>query len=433
MAGHEVKLPKQYRRFKTETTAVLETLLNYVINKGNEELKSALHKAEEVVARIAILGASSADIQNRLMQVWEPEIRQSQEWIKRLSKAAYVLSKAAEIEALGRSLPGVRSAVMSKGEVTTATTKPNQLGPVSDRVHLAYERLAAKLAHAVRLGKVLNDNPKEMIDRMRRYYPEKRVVKRGRRPLAKPLREDAKPLQLRRDAIDMDFYDEDEWNALTDLLQDMELDEGRFGQQAMEEYGVDRYRFEFEQEATEEFVDKVRAGEIQAANDQGIDEFVWAAVIDKKTCEECCEKRDGMLTSEIETKLAGPWKDDDCGAVVPPAHPNCFIAGTPITTAAGRIPIEDIFPGNIVLTHRGRWKKVQRTLQSLANELVEVVCNGVTMHMTPEHPMLVSRDGVYSWMTAESMREGDLLIEVGSAQKNDISCTKPQDYTFHDA
>jgi hypothetical protein len=42
------------------------------------------------------------------------------------------------------------------------------------------------------------------------------------------------------------------------------------------------------------------------------------------------------------------------------ASPECFPAGTLITTARGQIPIEAVELGDLVLTHEGRWRPVVR-------------------------------------------------------------------------
>jgi hypothetical protein len=199
-------------------------------------------------------------------------------------------------------------------------------------LHIAYERIASDIAHSVRLGIVSGLGPKDLIKRVRKSFPTSRKVRYGRRALAKPIIREANVTQKAViQAIDQDFYDQSEWDQILDLYHDT-LDPGRFNPDDMEEEGVDRYRFEFEQEATEEFVAQVRDGEIAAANDQGIDDFVWTAVLDKKTCEECCAKRDGLLTSEIEAKLNDDWKDDDCQAVTPPGHPFCRCQVLPVAS-----------------------------------------------------------------------------------------------------
>ncbi len=48
------------------------------------------------------------------------------------------------------------------------------------------------------------------------------------------------------------------------------------------------------------------------------------------------------------------------------ASPPCFPAGTPVVTARGIIEIESVREDDLVLTHRGRWRKVTATMQRIA-------------------------------------------------------------------
>lgn len=81
------------------------------------------------------------------------------------------------------------------------------------------------------------------------------------------------------------------------------------------------YGWEVEQEITHDFVDQVRQGQIDAANQNGIDDFVVISIVDDKTCENCCGEYGcvdfhGKLVSEVEEMTKG---ESD----VPPYHFNC--------------------------------------------------------------------------------------------------------------
>jgi hypothetical protein len=90
------------------------------------------------------------------------------------------------------------------------------------------------------------------------------------------------------------------------------------------------YSWEIEKEASHDFVMRVRAGENEAAKANGVDEFVWVSIIDDHTCDKCCLWRNGLLTSEIEERLAKePELADYCDAIMPPAHFNCRCAPAP--------------------------------------------------------------------------------------------------------
>jgi hypothetical protein len=63
------------------------------------------------------------------------------------------------------------------------------------------------------------------------------------------------------------------------------------------------------------------------------------------------------------------------------AHPPCFTAGTPVITARGVVPIEAITKGDRVLTHKGRWRAVTKTM---SREAAVITDGQVTA--TPDHP-----------------------------------------------
>ena len=91
------------------------------------------------------------------------------------------------------------------------------------------------------------------------------------------------------------------------------------------------YGWEMEQQLTHDFVTSVREGQIDAANENGITEFIWIAVLDDRTCENCCEWRSGLLTSEIEKELDGnEFLRDHCDVSTPPAHFNCRCGIAPV-------------------------------------------------------------------------------------------------------
>ncbi|HCW08694.1 MAG TPA: hypothetical protein DGG95_15150 [Cytophagales bacterium] len=93
------------------------------------------------------------------------------------------------------------------------------------------------------------------------------------------------------------------------------------------------YGWEVEQETTHDFVQAVRDGEIKAAKDNGIDDFLWIAILDKKTCEICCEWRDGLTTTEIAEKLESePDLKEACDATTAPAHFNCRCRMAPFSS-----------------------------------------------------------------------------------------------------
>jgi hypothetical protein len=109
-------------------------------------------------------------------------------------------------------------------------------------------------------------------------------------------------------------------------------------------------------------------------------------------------------------KPAREWR-----ATIGPVHPQCFPPGVRITTSAGDKPIEDVRVGDLVFTHKGRWRRVTRTFRHHYDGML-VNVNGVPA--TAEHPFLTSR----GWVDARDLMLDDQLfepVEVLACKSND--------------
>lgn len=175
-------------------------------------------------------------------------------------------------------------------------------------------------------------------ERLERAFPKRR--EKRRRGLTRP---SPKLLEVGKKAT-QNFtvfqVDEDDWRGIVDEVMgkvtdfDRALGKSRRLQpvEAAELFDqVVAYEWELEKLVTEEFVQAVREGQVDAAKEMGVKDFIWIAVIDDRT-DECCAKRDGLLVSEIKERLSTEWQDDDCAAHVPPAHPNCRCTIAPVLT-----------------------------------------------------------------------------------------------------
>ena len=92
----------------------------------------------------------------------------------------------------------------------------------------------------------------------------------------------------------------------------------------------------------------------------------------------------------------------------------CFTAGQLVITADGTKPIEDVRVGDLVLTHRGRYRKVLRTMSHVTDTTIVLhgtgAClNGGNIECTPNHRFLAygthgtdAEDGT-SWVEAHDM------------------------------
>ncbi len=68
------------------------------------------------------------------------------------------------------------------------------------------------------------------------------------------------------------------------------------------------------------------------------------------------------------------------------ASPECFPAGTLIVTARGQTPIEEVQVGDLVLTHKGRWRPVTETLARNADTVAIRGQGHYGLETTASHP-----------------------------------------------
>ncbi len=92
----------------------------------------------------------------------------------------------------------------------------------------------------------------------------------------------------------------------------------------------------------------------------------------------------------------------------------CFIAGTPVVTALGLVPIETIAAGDMVQsfdpdTQAVSEKMIEEIFVHESSELVHVKVGGETISATPEHPFYVVQKG---FTNAINLRAGDVLYTV---------------------
>ncbi|SDG05766.1 Hint domain-containing protein [Chitinophaga filiformis] len=94
----------------------------------------------------------------------------------------------------------------------------------------------------------------------------------------------------------------------------------------------------------------------------------------------------------------------------------CFIAGTPVRTKAGLIPIEQIKEDDTVLGVKvangdTTWQKVKNTFTKHASKLVRIITGRDTIFSTPEHPYLTEN----GWKSAIDLKVGWRLRLAGHA------------------
>jgi ribonucleoside-diphosphate reductase alpha chain len=99
-----------------------------------------------------------------------------------------------------------------------------------------------------------------------------------------------------------------------------------------------------------------------------------------------------------------------------PTLSNCFLAGTDVITHLGILPIEDVKIGNRVLTHTGKYQRVDNVLVREVDELIytlTVTYNHSPLHCTGNHELLVltkeNGQWVEQWKAAETVQVGEYL------------------------
>jgi ribonucleoside-diphosphate reductase alpha chain len=111
-----------------------------------------------------------------------------------------------------------------------------------------------------------------------------------------------------------------------------------------------------------------------------------------------------------------------------PAPHACFPAGTSITTREGFKPIEKVEPGDLVLTHEGRYRRVTDILQRQVDEsLVRLEITrrpARDLVATNNHPILALKSGFTpdrrpEWIAAGDLEPGDHVV-VGADGEGDV-------------
>lgn len=95
---------------------------------------------------------------------------------------------------------------------------------------------------------------------------------------------------------------------------------------------------------------------------------------------------------------------------------SCFAAGTPVYTENGIKNIENIVVGDKVLTHKGRFKKVLATKESLSDDTYEVqTMMNTTKHKVTGNHLLYTNQG---WKRVDELVAGkDLIAHSGSVER----------------
>jgi len=335
----------RYRDFVAERDRALERIHQHAQIDLSRLLHQALTEIERLAAQLALKSGRATPIVHQTTLHFDLGVREIMAQlipnlyrrILNMRRAVFVLTYASEREAIGRATQ--RRKPLSRAEfkhrMDQAVKAPTLEGPLDQRIWRALMALRHRLVKPFELAIIMGKDPTEIVEAVRDAFPSIAVFKRPKRALTR-VKEARYPLDDEPGAwFDSDFIDDDDWNLAVQAYKDTELPPTRFDNAAAwdPETGMMRYNWEVEQEATEDFVKQVRDGQVAAANDLGVQDFVWIAILDQKTCEDCCVPRAGKTSKEIEAMLAsGQLDSDECDAITPPAHFKCRCQASPVAT-----------------------------------------------------------------------------------------------------
>ena len=175
----------------------------------------------------------------------------------------------------------------------------------------------------------------------------------------------------------------------------------------VEEYYDSAEQYRSMRIARTESAEVMNRGIVETFKEAGVEKLEWLSQPD--ACELCAE-----LDGKIET-IGGSFGDNTFGDKMenPPLHCNCLIDGqVAIYTSKGFMPISKIKGGDLVLTHKGRFRKVKQLIETphqKANIVKITIGNKFlsrsSLTLTEDHPVLV--DG--QWKFAKNLQEGDKI------------------------
>ena len=107
--------------------------------------------------------------------------------------------------------------------------------------------------------------------------------------------------------------------------------------------------------------------------------------------------------------------------IMKPTGGRCLVSGTKVQTDKGMKDIESIEVGDIVKTHMDRYKPVVKLFNFDDLKVLEVQLeNGQTIKMTPDHKMLVERNGSKQWIEAKNLTTEDSFLSLNETISGNI-------------
>jgi intein/homing endonuclease len=135
------------------------------------------------------------------------------------------------------------------------------------------------------------------------------------------------------------------------------------------------------------------------------------------------------------------YDDNWAPAIMAQREDRCVIEGQYVNTDRGMVKIEDVKTGDMVLTHRGRYRKVldvwnklhrSNTTGGLTTE-IKYRRYGYPLKVTHDHLVLILRGEKIDWMEAVDVRPRDFLLSpILSEERNDPGELEfPEEFSFN--
>lgn len=252
--------------------------------------------------------------------------------MKSMRRSVYVLTVASEAEAIGQATGMKTKYSLTSDRVTKQQNKDLfSGGSIEDRVQIAINKQIRKILDSVELSAIREMPEDKMLKFLKRALPRPQKVSTKQKNIVVRKLKEASKNDVKDDAdipdISSGYVDDQTWDEAVNSYKDEYIPSWR-GDDVSYSYKTEAgdketvYGWEVEKDINQDFVYQVRQGQVDAAKENGITDYQWIAIIDQVT-DDCCVWRDGLTTKEIEDKLNGERSDDDCDAIVPPAHFNC--------------------------------------------------------------------------------------------------------------
>ena len=337
---------RAYTSFISHRDKALETLLINAQRKVNDELRGFFTRAIEMML-YRYSGIPKAQVQTNSAKYMVEMIRTKvneeahksagiiEGIYKTLLKQTYLLASVGEAEAIQRTTGKQASIHVNGHDLTVAAETTAQGEDILDRILLSLSKVTSNLIHALELSRIRGEDSNALKLRLLKALPSKRKITKPRKALKPVIKEaDKRPTKASQPDLEVSAYiPEDEWQAMVDSYLEEYIPSTRgpdsvfdveVGEPELEEW----YGWDIERQMAHDFVDSVRSGQNEAANQNGITDFSIIAIIDKATCEDCCGNFgcvdfDGKTVTEVEQMTEGNQS-------TPPFHFNCRCTMAPM-------------------------------------------------------------------------------------------------------